>query len=49
MLKNNMIWNNIYKTSVVKTNNILYKESIKMGEDLLFNLEYANYASNYSI
>ena len=47
MLKNNMIWNNIYKTSVVKTNNILYKESIKMGEDLLFNLEYANYASNY--
>ena len=47
MLNNNMIWNNIYKTSVVKTNNILYKESIKMGEDLLFNLEYANYASNY--
>ena len=47
MLKNNMIWNNLYKTSVVKTNNILYKENIKMGEDLLFNLEYANYASNY--
>ena len=42
-----MIWNNIYKASIVKTNNILYKESIKMGEDLLFNLEYANYASNY--
>ena len=34
MLKNNMIWNNIYKTSVVKINNILYKDSIKMGEDL---------------
>ena len=46
-LKNNMIWNNLYKTSVVKTNNISYKEDIKMGEDLLFNLEYANYASNY--
>lgn len=46
-LKNNMIWNNLYKASVLKSNEVQFREDIKMGEDLLFNLEFAECAKNW--
>lgn len=36
----NPLWNKLYKTEVIKKNQIRFIENINMGEDLLFNLEY---------
>ena len=37
---NNALWNKIFKTSIIKENNLTFNESIKIGEDYLFSLCY---------
>ena len=37
---NNAVWNNIYRTALIKDNHILFDTSMKMGEDLLFNIAF---------
>ncbi len=39
----NFCVNKIYKTSIIKNNNIRFEESIKLGEDALFVADYLNY------
>lgn len=34
------IWNKLYITELIKTHNIHFDENLKLGEDLLFNLDY---------
>lgn len=38
------VWNRMYKVDILKKENIRFKESVKVSEDTLFNLEYLNYA-----
>ena len=35
-----MPWNKLFKTSIIKGNNIRFNEDLSLGEDLLFNLNY---------
>ena len=35
--------NKIYITEIIKSNNVRFKENLKLGEDLLFNLEYLKF------
>lgn len=44
---NNAVWNNIYKASVIKRNNILFDTTMKMGEDLLFNITFIQKIKNW--
>jgi len=39
----NYPWNKIYITEIIKKNNVHFKENLKLGEDLLFNLEYLKF------
>lgn len=36
----NQLWNKIYKTNIIKENNIRFNEELDVCEDQLFNLEY---------
>lgn len=45
--KSNMIWNNIYKADVIKKRGLRFQEKMKMGEDLIFNLNFALAARNF--
>lgn len=36
----NCVWNNIYSSSIIKDNHILFPEDMKMGEDSDFNAQY---------
>lgn len=36
----NRPWGKLYKTSIIKKNNIKFDENVSLGEDLLFNLNY---------
>lgn len=36
----NCIWNNVYSSSLIKCNNIYFREDMKNGEDFVFNKEY---------
>lgn len=36
----NSLWNKIYKRALINENNIAFNEKIRIGEDLLFNLDY---------
>lgn len=38
----NQIWNKIYKSQIIKENNILFDESISLGEDFKFVLDYVS-------
>ena len=42
------IWNHIYKSSIIRSNEINFRE-ISTGEDTLFNLEYFRYAKAITI
>lgn len=42
-------YNKIYSNHVIKDNNILFDESISLGEDLIFNLEYLQHISKINI
>ncbi len=50
LLKNNemlnSLWNKMYKTEIIKKNQITFDEGESRGEDLLFNLDYIYYAKN---
>ncbi len=37
---NNALWNKVFKTNVIKENNLKFDEAIKIGEDFLFTLNY---------
>ncbi len=37
------IWNKIFKLSIIKENNIRFKENISLGEDTVFDCEYYKY------
>lgn len=45
----NSPWNKIYKTSLIKNNNIKFLEKCHMGEDMLFNFQAFNYAKEISV
>lgn len=45
----NTLWNKLYKTSVIKDNNILFPQKVPMGEDYRFNLSYLNKISSLAI
>ncbi len=36
----NIIWNKIYKTDIIKSNNIYFDKNIELGEDYCFNIDY---------
>lgn len=40
-------WNKLYKSSVIKDNNLFFKTDIHYGEDLVFLLEFLTYANSY--
>lgn len=40
----NTLWNKMYRTEIIKNNNIKFDEEESRGEDLLFNLDYILYA-----
>ncbi len=42
-------WSKLYKTTVIKNNNLAFNTKIINGEDLLFNLNYLRYAKNPTI
>lgn len=37
------IWNKVYKASIIKENNVLFKTNQRIAEDKLFNIEYMEY------
>lgn len=43
------IWNKIYKLDIIKSNKITFDESVKNGEDLIFNLQYLQYVNRYAV
>lgn len=43
----NMVWNNLYKTNILRKNNIFFENGMKMGEDFLFNIKYIKYISSF--
>lgn len=40
-----MPWNKIFKTSIVKDNNIRFPEDLSLGEDLIYNLNYLDHTN----
>ncbi|OFI45912.1 hypothetical protein BG262_06455 [Floricoccus penangensis] len=42
-------WNKYYVTDIIKKNNIYFKENIKYGEDLVFNIEYIQHTNDVKI
>lgn len=43
----NVLWNKIYKKSIIDKHSILFQVNKKMGEDLIFNIYYCNNISKY--
>lgn len=43
------VWRGLYKTKIIKENNIKFNENVKTGEDVLFNLEFYYYANSIYI
>lgn len=44
----NPLWNKLYKHSIIKDNNIKFNESMKTGEDFIFNLKYLSHIKKLS-
>lgn len=44
----NPLWNKLYKKSIIKKHNLKFKDNIKTGEDLIFNLEYFTHINKLS-
>lgn len=42
----NPLWNKIYKTKIIKENNIKFEPNIQVGEDYLFNINYMKHTKN---
>lgn len=43
------LWNKIYLSDIIKSNNISFNEEVKRGEDIIFNIEYLNYVNNITV
>jgi len=43
------IWNKLFRTSIIKKNNIKFRENLPFGEDLLFVLDYLKYVKSIQI
>ncbi|PZX05945.1 glycosyltransferase EpsJ [Psychrobacillus insolitus] len=43
------LWNKLYITEIIKKNNIQFVESLNIGEDLLFNLDYYKFCQNIHV
>ena len=43
------VWNKIYKVEVIRKNNLKFDESIKSGEDTIFNSEYVKHIEKVAI
>ena len=43
------IWNNIYNLNIIRDNNIKFHTNLKIGEDILFNLNFLKYCTKVSI
>lgn len=37
------LWNKLFKTSIIKNNNLKFRDDVTLAEDLLFCCEYSNY------
>ena len=44
----NELWNKLYKTDIIKNNNIKFDTKLNLGEDFLFNIEYLKYSKKFS-
>lgn len=42
----NCVWNNLYKTDIIRRNNIYFSEKAGMGEDCVFNARYFKHCKN---
>lgn len=40
------LWNHLYKKSIIEDNNICFDESVNLGEDFLFNIEYIKHCKS---
>lgn len=45
----NFVWNKLYKKNIILDNNLFFDETMKIGEDLMFNLEYIKYCKSIKI
>lgn len=44
-----VIWNKLYKTSIIRENKLQFIEDVKLGEDFIFNIQYLKYISYISV
>ena len=44
-----VLWNKIFKRSIIESNNISFNKDISLGEDFVFTLKYLRYASKIKI
>ena len=44
-----LLWIRIFKTCIIKDNNIRFDENMSVSEDVLFNLEYGKYCKEFAI
>lgn len=42
-------WNKLYVTSIIKENNISFPTGVRMGEDILFNLDYFRQVNQFKV
>lgn len=42
----NVVWNKIYRTDIIKKNNLKFNEGIELGEDYRFNIDYFELVKN---
>ena len=45
----NFVWGKLYNLDIIKKSNILFREDIMMGEDLIFNVDYYYYVNKIHI
>ena len=43
------VWNKIYKTEIIKNNNIKFESDVRVGEDVMFNARYVRHIENVAI
>ena len=44
-----VLWNKFYKTDIIRENSIKFMESVTLGEDFIFNLNYLKYCNKVQI
>lgn len=43
------LWNKIYRAKIIRDNNLVLREDLKFGEDLLFNFDFLKFSKNIQI